>query len=190
MRTDGGTLQRVCQGDGALSTQVNRLVGHWKCRALSEHAEYRRRGCFRSDPKTSVLNRYLQSWDVPNRVSDGSVRVPRSRNAVYNRPERRALTYWSLGCDQEILKSPGRWCDCDAACQRRYANGPERAPEAGVVVAGCVSLPITPGGWIITLKSRVSGACDRPGTASLATPPRADAVRRGLSLQDAVCVES
>ena len=47
------------------------------------------------DPKTSVVNRYLQSWDVPNVFVTGARAFP--QNAGYNPTGTvGALTYWSL----------------------------------------------------------------------------------------------
>ncbi|HZZ35045.1 MAG TPA: GMC oxidoreductase [Caulobacteraceae bacterium] len=60
-----------------------------------------------ADPKTSALNRYLQSWDVPNVFAPGANVFP--QNAGYNPMGTvGALTYW---CAQAIVdryaKSPG-----------------------------------------------------------------------------------
>jgi gluconate 2-dehydrogenase alpha chain len=60
-----------------------------------------------SDPKTSALNRYLQSWDVPNVFAPGANAFP--QNAGYNPMGTvAALTYL---CAEEIanryVKSPG-----------------------------------------------------------------------------------
>jgi gluconate 2-dehydrogenase alpha chain len=60
-----------------------------------------------SDPKTSALNRYLQSWDVPNLFAPGANAFP--QNAGYNPMGTvGALTYW---CAEAIatrfVKAPG-----------------------------------------------------------------------------------
>jgi len=60
-----------------------------------------------SDPKTSVLNRYLQSWDVTNVFAMGSGAFP--QNAGYNPTSTvAALAYWSVAAiKDQYLKSPG-----------------------------------------------------------------------------------
>ena len=60
-----------------------------------------------TDPKTSALNRYLQSWDVPNVFVMGSSAFP--QNAGYNPTGTvGALTYWALDAIRDqYLKNPG-----------------------------------------------------------------------------------
>ncbi|WP_044559344.1 GMC family oxidoreductase [Azospirillum sp. B4] len=60
-----------------------------------------------TDPKTSVLNRYLQSWDVSNLFVMGASAFP--QNPGYNPTGTvAALTYWSLQAVKDrYLKSPG-----------------------------------------------------------------------------------
>ncbi|WP_426690031.1 GMC family oxidoreductase [Rhodanobacter ginsengiterrae] len=59
-----------------------------------------------TDPKTSVVNRYLQSWDVPNLFVMGSSVFP--QNAGYNPTGTvGALTYWSAEAMKRYLKHPG-----------------------------------------------------------------------------------
>lgn len=60
-----------------------------------------------ADPRTSVLNRYLQSWDVSNVFVTGASAFP--QNAGYNPTGTvGALTYWALAAIKErYLKSPG-----------------------------------------------------------------------------------
>ena len=60
-----------------------------------------------TDPKTSVVNRYLQSWDVPNVFSFGASGFP--QNITYNYTVTLgALTYWALDAIKtKYLKSPG-----------------------------------------------------------------------------------
>jgi gluconate 2-dehydrogenase alpha chain len=60
-----------------------------------------------SDPKTSALNRYLQSWDVPNVFVVGANVFP--QNACYNPTGTvGALTYWAADAiKNRYLKSPG-----------------------------------------------------------------------------------
>src|SRR5580700_7402263 len=59
------------------------------------------------DPKTSVVNRYLQCWDVPNVFSLGGSAFP--QNGSYNYTGTiGALTYWALDAiKNKYLKSPG-----------------------------------------------------------------------------------
>jgi gluconate 2-dehydrogenase alpha chain len=60
-----------------------------------------------SDPRTSVVNRYLQSWDVPNLFVMGACAFP--QNAGYNPTGTvGALTYWSADAIiHQYLKRPG-----------------------------------------------------------------------------------
>jgi gluconate 2-dehydrogenase alpha chain len=59
------------------------------------------------DPRTSALNRYLQSWDVPNLFVLGASAFP--QNAGYNPTGTvAALAYWSLeAIRNRYLKEPG-----------------------------------------------------------------------------------
>jgi gluconate 2-dehydrogenase alpha chain len=59
------------------------------------------------DPKTSVVNRYLQCWDVPNVFSFGGSAFP--QNITYNYSVTiGALTLWALDAiKSRYLKSPG-----------------------------------------------------------------------------------
>lgn len=59
------------------------------------------------NPKTSALNRYLQSWDVPNVFAPGANAFP--QNNGYNPTGMvGALTYWAAKAIREqYLKSPG-----------------------------------------------------------------------------------
>lgn len=60
-----------------------------------------------ADPKTSAVNRYLQSWDVPNLFVVGASAFP--QNASYNPTGTvGALTYWAADAiKNRYLKSPG-----------------------------------------------------------------------------------
>src|SRR5215813_6691641 len=60
-----------------------------------------------TDPKTSALNRYLQSWDVPNLFVMGASAFP--QNAGYNPTGTvAALAYWSAAAIRgQYLKNPG-----------------------------------------------------------------------------------
>jgi gluconate 2-dehydrogenase alpha chain len=59
------------------------------------------------DPKTSAVNRYLQSWDVPNVFVPGASAFPQGLG--YNPTGMvAALTYWSAKAIREhYLKNPG-----------------------------------------------------------------------------------
>jgi gluconate 2-dehydrogenase alpha chain len=59
------------------------------------------------DPKTSIVNRYLQCWDVHNVFSIGGSAFP--QNGTYNYSVTiGALTYWALDAiKNRYLKSPG-----------------------------------------------------------------------------------
>ncbi|HKW53710.1 MAG TPA: GMC oxidoreductase, partial [Stellaceae bacterium] len=60
-----------------------------------------------SDPKTSALNRYLQSWDVPNLFVLGATAFP--QNAGYNPTGTvGALAFWAADAIvNQYLKNPG-----------------------------------------------------------------------------------
>jgi gluconate 2-dehydrogenase alpha chain len=60
------------------------------------------------DPKTSVVNRYLQTWDVPNVFVIGASNYP--QNASWNPTGTLgALTYWAVDAiKNKYLKNPGR----------------------------------------------------------------------------------
>jgi gluconate 2-dehydrogenase alpha chain len=59
-----------------------------------------------TDPKTSVVNRYLQSWDVPNVFVMGSSVFP--QNPGYNPTGTvGALTYWAADAMKRYLRNPG-----------------------------------------------------------------------------------
>jgi gluconate 2-dehydrogenase alpha chain len=60
------------------------------------------------NPKTSVVNRYLQSWDVPNVFVIGASNYP--QQASWNPTGTLgALTYWAIDAlKNKYLKNPGR----------------------------------------------------------------------------------
>ena len=62
-----------------------------------------------TDPKTSAVNRYLQSWDVPNLFVIGATAFP--QNAGYNPTGTvGALAYWAAERSAtSISRIPGRW---------------------------------------------------------------------------------
>lgn len=64
-----------------------------------------------SDPSTSALNRYLQSWDVPNLFVTGASAFP--QNPGYNPPGTvAALAYWAADAIRSrYLKNSGHLID-------------------------------------------------------------------------------
>lgn len=64
-----------------------------------------------TDPKTSVVNGYTQSWDVPNLFVTGACLFP--RNAGYNPTGTvAALAYWAAEAIKgQYLKNPGPLVD-------------------------------------------------------------------------------
>lgn len=60
------------------------------------------------NPKASVVNRYLQSWDVPNVFIIGASAYP--QNASWNPTGTLSvLTYWALDAiKHKYLKNPAR----------------------------------------------------------------------------------
>jgi gluconate 2-dehydrogenase alpha chain len=94
----------IAKAMGAKSTQVNRLVGPWS--VVPYQTTHNTGGAIiGSDPKTSALNRYLQSWDVSNVFVMGASAFP--QNAGYNPTGTvGALTYWALDAIFKYLKSP------------------------------------------------------------------------------------
>jgi gluconate 2-dehydrogenase alpha chain len=95
----------IAKAMGAKQTRLNRLVGPWS--VVPYQTTHNTGGAvFGNDPNTSVLNRYLQSWDVSNVFVMGASAFP--QNAGYNPTGTvGALTYWSLEAIKRYLKSPG-----------------------------------------------------------------------------------
>ncbi|MBV8779277.1 MAG: GMC family oxidoreductase, partial [Alphaproteobacteria bacterium] len=64
-----------------------------------------------SNPKESAVNRYLQSWDVPNLFVQGATAFP--QNAGYNPTDTiAALAFWSAqAIRSQYLKNPGPLVD-------------------------------------------------------------------------------
>lgn len=89
---------------GAKTTQIDRLNGPWS--VVPYQTTHNTGGAiFGSEPTTSVLNRYLQSWDVRNVFVIGASAFP--QNAGYNPTGTvGALTYWTLAAVVDYLKSP------------------------------------------------------------------------------------
>jgi len=98
--------EEIAKAMGAKTTQINRLITPWN--TVPYQSTHNTGGTVTgSDPKTSALNRYLQSWDVPNVFVMGASTFP--QNAGYNPTGTvGALTYWALDAIRnKYLKSPG-----------------------------------------------------------------------------------
>jgi len=95
----------IAKAMGAKTTQVNPLRVPWN--VVPYQSTHNTGGAVMgSDPKTSVLNRYLQSWDVPNVFVMGASAFP--QNAGYNPTGTvGALTYLGLDGIFNYLKSSG-----------------------------------------------------------------------------------
>src|SRR6202040_3280733 len=97
----------IAKAMGAKQTQLNRLVGPWN--VVPYQSTHNTGGAvFGNDPKTSVLNRYLQSWDVANVFVIGASAFP--QNASWNPTNTiGALTYWAIDpLKSKYLKNPGK----------------------------------------------------------------------------------
>ncbi len=96
----------VVKAMGAKQTQMSRLNGPWS--VVPYQTTHNTGGAVMgSNPKTSAVNRYLQSWDVPNVFVMGASAFP--QNAGYNPTGTvGALTYWALDAIVgQYLKNPG-----------------------------------------------------------------------------------
>jgi len=86
--------------------KVNRRTGHYSI--VPYQTTHNTGGAaMGADPKTSAVNRYLQSWDVPNVFVMGSSVFP--QNPGYNPTGTiGALTYWAADAIRnQYLKNPG-----------------------------------------------------------------------------------
>jgi gluconate 2-dehydrogenase alpha chain len=96
----------IVRGMGAKKTQLGKLRVPWD--VVPYQTTHNTGGAVMgSDPKTSALNRYLQTWDVPNVFVMGASAFP--QNAGYNPTGTvGALTFWALKAIREqYLKAPG-----------------------------------------------------------------------------------
>jgi gluconate 2-dehydrogenase alpha chain len=87
-------------------TKVNKRKGSWD--VVPYQTTHNTGGAIMgTDPKTSAVNRYLQSWDVPNLFVVGASAFP--QNPGYNPTGTvAALAYWSANeIRSRYLKSPG-----------------------------------------------------------------------------------
>ncbi len=102
--TDKTTL--IAQAMNARSVHAKPRTGHYSI--IPYQTTHNTGGCaMGDDPKTSVVNKYLQSWDVPNVFVMGTSVFP--QNAGYNPTDTvGALTYWAATAIREqYLKHPG-----------------------------------------------------------------------------------
>jgi gluconate 2-dehydrogenase alpha chain len=86
--------------------KINRRAGHYSI--VPYQTTHNTGGAIMgTDPKTSAINRYLQSWDVPNVFVMGSCAFP--QNPGYNPTGTvGALTYWAADAiKNRYLKNPG-----------------------------------------------------------------------------------
>ena len=85
-----------------------------------------------TDPKTSALNRYLQSWDVPNLFVMGASAFP--QNAGYNPTGTvGALAYWAAAAIRAIPEESG---PAGACVRPRVSSSPHRG---GLLCSPCAS---------------------------------------------------
>lgn len=84
----------IARAMGAKATTKNRIAGPWN--VVPYQTTHNTGGAVMGDdPKTSAVNKYLQSWDVPNVFVMGACAFP--QNAGYNPTGTvGALTYWAL----------------------------------------------------------------------------------------------
>lgn len=97
----------IVQAMGAKRTEVGHLGVPWS--VVPYQTTHNTGGAVMgADPRTSVVNRYLQSWDVPNVFVFGACAFP--QNAGYNPTGTvGALTYWALDAiSKQYLKNPGQ----------------------------------------------------------------------------------
>jgi len=102
--TDRGA--EVARAMNPASIKVNYRKGSWD--VVPYQTTHNTGGAMMGvDPKSSAVNRYLQSWDVPNLFIMGSSAFP--QNPGYNPTGTvAALAYWSAQAIRErYLKSPG-----------------------------------------------------------------------------------
>ena len=103
---DGPARPRSCRRWGRAQLEKNPRAGHYD---VTEYQTTHTCGgaIMGADPKTSAVNRYLQSWDVPNLFVTGATAFP--QNAGYNPTDTvGALAYWAADAIRnQYLKNPG-----------------------------------------------------------------------------------
>ena len=96
----------VAQAMKPREIKLNRAPASWS--VVPYQTTHNTGGAIMGDnPKTSVVNKYLQSWDVPNVFAMGAGAFP--QNAGYNPTGTvAALTYWAADAIKtQYLKNPG-----------------------------------------------------------------------------------
>ena len=99
-------LGEIVQKTGPRTMEKNPRTGHYNS-SVYQTTHVCGGAIMGSDPKTSALNRYLQSWDVPNLFVSGAAAFP--QNAGYNPTGTvGALTFWTADAlVNKYLKNPG-----------------------------------------------------------------------------------
>jgi len=96
----------IARAMGPREIKINKRSGHYDI--VPYQTTHNTGGAMMgADPKSSVVNRYLQAWDVPNLFIMGASAFP--QNPGYNPTDTvAALAYWSLeAIRSQYLKSPG-----------------------------------------------------------------------------------
>ena len=101
-----GKLEEIVKKMGAAQTVANPRKGPWTS-TVYQTTHTCGGAVMGTDPKTSALNKYLQSWDVPNLFVLGATAFP--QNAGYNPTGTvGALAFWAAKAIREqYLKNPG-----------------------------------------------------------------------------------
>ena len=101
-----GVLERMVRTMGASKYNISRLTEHYGI--VNYQSTHNTGGAIMgSDPKTSAVNKFLQSWDVPNVFVVGATAFP--QNAGYNPTGTvGALAFWTAeAIKNRYLKNPG-----------------------------------------------------------------------------------
>jgi gluconate 2-dehydrogenase alpha chain len=101
-----GVLAKIAKAAGASKSVINQLPAHYS--VVPYQSTHNTGGAIMgSDPKSSALNRYLQSWDLHNLFVLGASAFP--QNPGYNPTGTiGALTYWAADAiKNQYLKNPG-----------------------------------------------------------------------------------
>jgi len=98
-------LERIARAIGPKTYVINRLSEHYSI--VPYQSTHNTGGAVMgSDPSTSVVNKYLQSWDVPNVFVVGASAFP--QNAGYNPTGTvGALAFWAADAVKRYLQRPG-----------------------------------------------------------------------------------
>ena len=121
-----------------------------------------------TDPSTSALNRYLQSWDVPNLFVMGASAFP--QNAGYNPTGTvAALAYWSAQAIRtQYLKNPGPLISMRKLIARRIAGAAIVSLILVASLEGNGSRAGTQSGrtWTRRISARSTGGVISPSSAT------------------------